>query len=451
MIAAWICGFIVGILLGKSGIFFYPQNLFDILHLSVVLAPIVVFLIFYRRAGFERNLLIASFGAIWGSAHSAPQYIGPCVVHQDVRINPLQFDRGPAIVLVGGKIFEAKTTDKANSIGARNAGTALLDNRVIALNCASASGESIGNAFRQKVLDSYVERGGASQILGWTEAVVFGSQKNLPMRYATAFKRTGLIHLLVVSGLHVALVAGFLISILRFPFQIAYAWTLLTPRIWNTILILTEVVAAILIVLYVLLIGAPQAAQRAGMFFLVWILGKNIFGVRRSLDRFGACMVIQSILFPIGFLSSGNIMSWSVTLFLVARHSQSNERQSLFAALFDWRLQLKIMCLCGVVFSEVSLLSLPANLVLAPGFGMTLYLTIINLVVPHPHLSYFTSEFVGIFLEIIVKCSHFTWKYKWLHFGTESLPIWLRFVGLLTVGILILNSLRILSIRHRER
>ena len=402
------------------------------------------------KQSLKCKLALVCFGALWGNCHAAPFYVGPCVAHHQLRVNPLQFNRGPAVVSIGGKTFEAKTADKAAKIGARYAGPDLLGMRVLALNCAIQTTESKSSAFRRIVFDYYLERGGSRQLIGWADAAVFGSQKNLPMRYTTAFKKTGLIHLLVVSGLHVILIAGFIVWILRLPFQVFYAASILTPKIWNFVLISTEVIAVFLIVAYVLLIDAPQAAQRSGVFFLVWVLGKNLFGINRPLVRFEACMVIQCVVFPIGFFSSGNIMSWAATLFLVAKYSQIDESQSGFSFLFDWRLQLKIMCLSSVVFSELSLLSLPANLILGSAFGMTLYVTIINLMIPHPYVSMFTFEFVGSFLEIIVKISYLTSKYRWLYFEIASLPVWLQLVGLVSSGILILNSLRDLSIRPTE-
>jgi hypothetical protein len=155
-------------------------------------------------------------------------------------------------------------------------------------------------------------------------------------------------------------------------------------------------------------------------------------------------------LFPVGFIASGNVMSWAATLFLVAKYSRVEESGNLFTFLFDWRLQLKIMCLSSAVFSELSLLSLPANLIFGSAFGVTLYVTIVNLLIPHPYVTLFTSEFVGSFLEIIVKTSYLATKYRWLYFEVAMLPTWLQLVGLLASGILILNSLRELSIRRTE-
>ena len=451
MISAWLCGFIVGILLGKSGIFFYPQNLFDLLHHSIILLPATLLWLLGTHLGLKNKLALVLFGALWGNCHAAPFYVGPCVEHIEQRINPLQFNRGPAIVRIGGETYEAKTADMSMKIGARYAGPDLLGMRVLALNCALDAPDSKSETFRRSIFDYYLKRGGSSQLVGWADAAVFGSQKNLPMRITNAFKKTGLVHLLVVSGLHVILIAGFILWMMRLPFQCLYVATLLSPRVWNIVLISTEFFSAFLIVCYVLLIDAPQAAQRSGVFFLVWVLGKNVFGVRRPLDRFAACMLIQCLVFPIGFFSSGNIMSWAATLFLVAKYSQIDESENGFSFLFDWRLQLKIMCLSSVVFSELSLLSLPANLIFGSAFGVTLYVTVVNLIFPFPLISLFTIEFVSSFLEIIVKISYLTSKYRWLYFEIADLPVWLQFVGVLSSGILILNSLRDLSIRRLER
>jgi hypothetical protein len=451
MISAWLCGFIVGILLGKSGIFFYPQNILDQLHHSIILLPAVFFWLFGSQHSLKTKTVLAVLGALWGNCHAAPFYVGPCIDHAELRVNSLQFNRGPAIVRINGTIFEAKTADKSIKIGARYAGPDLMGMRVLPLNCRIEARESKSVAFRRFVFDYYLERGGSSELVGWADAAVFGSQKNLPMRITNAFKKTGLVHLLVVSGLHVILIAGFVLWMMRLPFQLFYVATVLSPRVWNIVLVSTEFLSAFLIVAYVLLIDAPQAAQRSGVFFLVWVFGKNIFGIRRPLDRFAACMMIQSFVFPIGFISSGNIMSWAATLFLVAKHNQKGENQNGFSFLFDWRLQLKIMCLSSVVFSELSLLSLPANLILGSAFGMTLYVTVVNLIFPFPFVSLFTAEFVNAFLEIIVKICYLTSKYRWLYFEIAVLPWWTQLFGVIASGILILNSLRDLSIRSVEQ
>ena len=79
-----------------------------------------------------------------------------------------------------------------------------------------------------------------------------------------AFARSGIAHLLSISGFHVAVVAGLLVAVLR------------AARVPRNAALLGGIVG---VWGYVLLIGAPDAGVRAAILFSLLILARWVGGV----------------------------------------------------------------------------------------------------------------------------------------------------------------------------
>ncbi len=85
---------------------------------------------------------------------------------------------------------------------------------------------------------------------GLVEAMVIGRREDLPPSLRNTFAAAGLAHLLAISGLHVGLLAGWLVLLLRRVASPGKAWVLSAAASWG----------------YVALLGFPAPATRAAGF-----------------------------------------------------------------------------------------------------------------------------------------------------------------------------------------
>jgi ComEC/Rec2-related protein len=443
MMVEWISGFIAGILLGKHLAFPYLQNITPLVTTGIILIPGVMLL-----TGRRSKIIVVSCAMLWGSLHAAPDYVGPCREFSAVRTNLLQRAKGPAVVAVDGLTYEVVIKPESAAVGGYVAGSGFTSPRTLSLHCKvrDRPPES-AHPWVVALLDRYFRLGGSAQLVAWMETSVFGFRGDLEHRIQRHFRSTGLIHLLVVSGLHVGLFALFCRLILLLPFLPAYSLTLISPAGWRRVHYLGEAASIPLVCAYVWLIGAPGAAQRAAAFYVLWVMCKLFFGVRRPTSRFQICLLAQTLIFPVGFFAAGNIMSWVATLMLVSRRPGSEGVWTDLSVLLDLRLQLQIMAVAGALFGEMTPLSLPANLLLAPVFGLILQLSYLNLLLPLPALTFICGEFVQIWLGMIEQLANLPdiAGGSWLRQRPVSTSVRVGLV--LIVLYLILNSLRDLTIR----
>jgi competence protein ComEC len=90
-----------------------------------------------------------------------------------------------------------------------------------------------------------------------TNAIILGDKKGLPEDLQTAFSRTGLSHIIAISGMNISLLSLMIMS------------ALLALGLWRQH---AFYFAALALVIYIILVGAPASAVRAGImgFLVLW-------------------------------------------------------------------------------------------------------------------------------------------------------------------------------------
>ena len=115
------------------------------------------------------------------------------------------------------------------------------------------------------------------------DAMLFGDRSGLSHTMRVGFERTGSFHLFVVSGLHIALLAGgvfWLLRKLRFPLWAATMLTLLATTA------------------YAALTGFGQPAQRSLAMTAVFLLARLLSRDRDSLNALGAALLAMLVWAP---------------------------------------------------------------------------------------------------------------------------------------------------------
>ncbi|MGE5676240.1 MAG: DNA internalization-related competence protein ComEC/Rec2 [Mycobacterium leprae] len=126
--------------------------------------------------------------------------------------------------------------------------------------------------------------------------LLFGSRSELPDSIKEAFRTSGVLHLLAVSGGNVAMIV--------LPFMAVLAWLRVPRR-------LSAVLACCLVIFFIQLTGATPSVLRAGLMVLLVMVGDMLGRERNALNTLGAaCLILllvsPGLLFDLGFqLSAG--------------------------------------------------------------------------------------------------------------------------------------------------
>ncbi|MEE9375685.1 MAG: ComEC/Rec2 family competence protein [Rhizobiaceae bacterium] len=158
---------------------------------------------------------------------------------------------------------------------------------------------------------------------GLATALIVGDRSGIDNETAEVLRRSGLAHILAISGLHMALVAMTLIYFMRSLFALFPAVTLNYPiRKWASIIGLGA--ASI----YLLLSGANVSTQRA--FIMVSIMLLAVVFDRRALTMRNVAIAAFLVLLitPEAVLSPGFQMSFAAVAALVATFEVLSKRQS---------------------------------------------------------------------------------------------------------------------------
>lgn len=217
-------------------------------------------------------------------------------------------------------------------------------------------------------------------------ALLLGNRRDLSGDTTLHFTRAGVRHLLALSGLHVAILIGFV------------GWILLKLRMSKTLRIL---VVTLLSVGYLILTGCSYSAARAVLTVAVLNLGflcKGEYDAVTALFAVLAGMLIATpyavtdVGFWMSFLATGSIViflplwnRWIGTLYEKRLLSKGLIRRiariggALFVGLCA---NLAILLLEAVVFGEASLASIPTTLILSLPTAATILLSIASLICP---------------------------------------------------------------------
>ena len=130
---------------------------------------------------------------------------------------------------------------------------------------------------------------------GMVNAMLFGDRSRLTQQLRLGFQRTGSFHLFVVSGMHVALLAGLLVWIAR----------RLRIRNWLATLLTLTVTYA-----YALLTGFGVPVQRALLMTAVFLFARLLSRQRNSLNALGAAVLVVLVWSPHALFESSFQMTF---------------------------------------------------------------------------------------------------------------------------------------------
>ena len=253
--------------------------------------------------------------------------------------------------------------------------------------------QSMAKAVRTTVLSRAEGENG-----GLLVAVLLGETDELPTGTELLFRRAGVSHALAVSGMHLVFLAAalsFLLRRLRFP----------RPAVGISVILFAFFYAA--------LVGFTPSVLRAALMLLFFEAGWFARRQPDSLTSLALSGTLMLLCAPYLIFSVSFLLSYLATLgILIAAQTVRAPRRkyslirslprkigsyalmTLFAVLFT----LPVSC---SLFGEVSLLSIPANLILSLPIQALLYLAVAVLILPFPFIGAFADGCCSLFLSLL--------------------------------------------------
>ncbi len=162
-------------------------------------------------------------------------------------------------------------------------------------------------------------------------ALVAGVQSSIPEDVIEALRRTGLAHFLSISGLHMALVAGTMLGVLRAAFALFPAFASRWP-----VKKYAAVAALAAISVYLVISGAAVAAQRSYLMFAVMLTAVVFDRAALTMRNLAIAAIVVLVIAPHEIMGPSFQMSFAATAALISAYSWFAERQRHAAARTDW-------------------------------------------------------------------------------------------------------------------
>ena len=149
-------------------------------------------------------------------------------------------------------------------------------------------------SFRYKLLDT-IENLLPNDIGGFLAGITMGDKSLMSDELVEKFRITGMSHVLVVSGLHVAIWSGFVYWVLRRFLSKSFS----------------AIISIILIVFFIVFTGFTPSVIRAGGMMAIYYLGIIFHEKPDSLNSLGISALILTLLSPFSVYNVGTVFSFS--------------------------------------------------------------------------------------------------------------------------------------------
>lgn len=285
---------------------------------------------------------------------------------------------------------------------------------------------------------SYLENKLTATSLGWVKTLVFGDKNGLNSESWDKAKATGTIHLFVVSGLHLSLLAGFVHVLVLGSLRISafvFRKSLYHSR-WPLAALVLVVCA-----FYAWISGLGVSVQRAWVMLLVayiyWLLP-----IKPPIHQALLCALVLILIYqPLVHTSPGFSYSFAAvaTLLLVFKNRKPSKIEALW--LPQWSIFLVMLGVSSYWFGAMSTASLLANLLAIPWLALVLLpLTFVIAIYPAPWLvqiQTLSTKALEAYLDFCLSLASVDFHYL-------SLPLTLIWLGFLFM--LALNARTVLQI-----
>ncbi|MFW7378176.1 MAG: ComEC/Rec2 family competence protein [Oligoflexus sp.] len=238
----------------------------------------------------------------------------------------------------------------------------------------------------------------------WAMALFLGDWSHLQTETKLWFQRVGIVHLLVLSGLHISLLFYLVEKMFFILLMPIYLSRMIRAENWVSLAFLSFAITTIFGLLYLLAVGFHHPSLRAFFVYLCVKLGRWSCGGQKPIFWISVALIAQVIVVPIGFWERSNVLSWFAYLWLVSGLWKvlspiSSRRKKLTDIILC---QLGMTALSAGLVGELSTISMLANLVIGPVFPVIFVTSLLWLSLPQSEfVTHLSSLVLHLFFALI--------------------------------------------------
>ena len=237
-------------------------------------------------------------------------------------------------------------------------------------------------------------------ILGVTESLIFGYKDNLGDEIVSSYSRTGTLHVLAVSGLHVAIVFLIFARLLWFMDR------------WRYGSILKTITVLLVMWVYCIITGMAPSILRAGLMISLVVIGKAIHREGHILNSMSVSAFLILCVNPFWLVNIGFQLSFAAVLGIVylKDHFMFLYKPKAWLLAQVWDIlsitlcaQLATFPLCLYYFNQFPNYFLVSNLIIIPLTTLIVY-TGIGMIVFHK-VSVLLQVFTWLLVKLVYVCN----------------------------------------------
>ncbi|TJX14748.1 DNA internalization-related competence protein ComEC/Rec2 [Tissierella creatinini] len=266
-------------------------------------------------------------------------------------------------------------------------------------------------------------------------SIILGKSSLLMEEDISYYRELGLAHVLAVSGLHIGIIAGFILLIFsRIGIKRRYNFVITLGIIW----------------IYIFFIGLPPSAIRAGLMFTILYFSKLSHEPYDGLNSIYASMILCLLLNPYWLFNIGFQLSYAATISLLILSSRisiySTRIKAIKTAITILGVNIGLLPIQSYYFNSIHLLGIISNVVIVPflSIGLVLGMIMLILQVTIPILNMGVGTALDMILTIQYKLMEIIYSMDVISFNIFS-------PGILEIGIyyiLILILFRLIDINR---
>lgn len=285
------------------------------------------------------------------------------------------------------------------------------------------------SAMRESIRDRFVRALPDSELRGVLVALVVGDQASITRDQWTLFARTGVVHLMSISGLHVTLtgaIFGFCVAALWRRSQ----WLMLRVPVRKAALLAGMVAAG----LYVLLAGGGVPAQRT--FYMLAVAAFALWAGRtgESLRTLLIALLAVLLIDPWAILAAGFWLSFCAVgalLLMTAAIGGGKEHWLKAWIRTQWSVTILTLPILLVLFQQFSLVSPVANAVAIPVISAIVTpLALIFALLPLGLLAELANWLLGVLVHFLMWLAAFPFA----NWQQAAPPVWIAFFAVLVAA-----------------
>ena len=208
-----------------------------------------------------------------------------------------------------------------------------------------------------------------AQHAGLLIALTTGDKQYIDPQQWQVLTRTGTIHLMAISGLHIGLIFGLFFWLGSFTWRMSARLCLFRPA--QDVAIVTGLIAAII---YAAMAGFSIPTQRALIMLAVIAISLLSRRLTAPLDVLQAALLMVLMLDPLAILSAGFWLSFAavaVILLTLDRADDASETPAWYRLIkIQWVIALGLLPLTSLFFYQVSVVAPVMNLLAVPWVGL---------------------------------------------------------------------------------